>query len=281
MKPLWLLVALLCAAEPAAAGKLDDVRDEVRDSSSSSSDNDSRDSWRDYDDDDYYDHGDSDISPDLLLALFWPFMVPYAATDDCYGGDYVYAWYPYADNHPVALASTCADRVAREQAVGQSWAFQISADVVPQVDAILRLDASVRIQTPIRLELESGWSHFRERLPTGETDQLTIGDLNFVVRFAQSSTAQFRAGLGARVMVDAAGTDPGFNVTYGFDLFPVDPLVISAAVDLGMLGFAGYAQGRFTLGVTLLGGELYAGWDHIQIGGVSLTGPVAGARFWF
>jgi len=276
-----LCLVLLFAAAPATAGKLDDVRDEVRDSSSDSGSDSS--SWNDDDDDDdYYGDGDGDdISPDLVMALFWPFILPFGATDDCYGGDYLYPWYPYAENQPIALTSTCADRAARDPGVGQSWALQISADVVPQVDAILRLDASVRIQTPLRLEIESAWSNFRERLPEGGVDQLTIGDLNFVVRFAQSSTVQFRAGLGARVMLDARGTDPGFNFTYGFDLFPVDPLVISAALDLGNLGFAGYFQGRFTLGVTLLGGELFAGWDHIQIGRVSLTGPVAGARFWF
>ncbi len=274
-----LAATLLLVPGLVFAGKLDDVRDEVRDSSSSSDDSDS-DTWSDDDDDDTDLNGEGvGIAPGLLSMLLWPILLPVAATGDCYGGDYVYAWYPYADNHGLALG--CAERSAPAPVTGQSWALQLAADVVPQVDAIVRVDASVRVQMPLRLELESSWSHFRERLPSGGVDQLTVGDLNLVVRFAQSSAAQFRTGLGARVMVDAKGTDPGFNFTYGVDLFPVDPLVISAALDVGTLGFAAYLQGRFTFGVTLLGGEVHVGWDHIQIGRVSLSGPVAGARVWF
>jgi hypothetical protein len=82
-------------------------------------------------------------------------------------------------------------------------------------------------------------------------------------------------------MSDPAQTRWGFNFTYGADFFPVRPLVLSTALDVGDLGWAAVVHGRGTVGLIHRGGEVFAGYDFLRIGSVNLQGPVLGLRFWF
>ena len=125
-----------------------------------------------------------------------------------------------------------------------------------------------------RIGLEGGITYFRERLQDGANDQLAIGDINLVFRFAQQENIQMRAGLGARLMYDAAQVTPGFNFTYGMDIYPVFPLVLSASIDLGNLGMAFCMHGRGTIGAVFYGVEIYAGWDGFLIGSVHVCKSV-------
>jgi hypothetical protein len=48
----------------------------------------------------------------------------------------------------------------------------------------------------------------------------------------------FRTGLGFNWLDDPIDTNFGFNFTYGADLFPRRPWVLSATIDWGTLGEA-------------------------------------------
>jgi hypothetical protein len=82
-------------------------------------------------------------------------------------------------------------------------------------------------------------------------------------------------------MIDGTRVDAGFNASYAMDIFPMRPLVLSASVDVGQLGYALVVHGRGTVGVMLARVELYAGYDVMLIDPVLFQGPIAGVRLWF
>ena len=90
-----------------------------------------------------------------------------------------------------------------------------------------------------------------------------------------------RAGLGLNWLTDSSDTDLGFNFTYGGDLFPAKPWVISGEIDWGTLGHAGLFHGRTTVGICLRQVELFAGYDYFDVGDAQLDGFVSGLRLWY
>ena len=120
-----------------------------------------------------------------------------------------------------------------------------------------------------------------EKLPGGQRDSLTTGDANLVFRFAQGPKALFRTGIGANWLADDVGSDFGFNFTYGFDLFPSKPWVISAELDWGRLGDAHLLHLRTTGGMMIHRGEAYIGVDYYDVGWVETTTLISGVRIWF
>ena len=133
-----------------------------------------------------------------------------------------------------------------------------------------------------RLGVETEWIAFLEPLPEPQkTDWLIIGNINIMVRFAQNQQIQFFSGLGTRIMHDRFGNNFGFNFTYGFNLFPKEPLAILMKINMGNLGKAFFLQGNGTIGAMTDRFEFYAGWEIILIYPVVYTGPIAGVRIWF
>jgi len=84
----------------------------------------------------------------------------------------------------------------------------------------------------------------------------------------RSSAWDSREPDGRRGRVDA-----GFNGMVAFDVFPLAPLVLSAAVDLGMLGQAFALRARGTLGVILTRVELFGGYDVMALDEPRLPRP--------
>jgi hypothetical protein len=82
-------------------------------------------------------------------------------------------------------------------------------------------------------------------------------------------------------MTDAQGTDPGFNLTYGLDVYPSRPFVISASIDVGTLGRTFLFHGRVSVGLCLGPVELYGGYDVLHVDPVAFHGPIGGMRMWF
>jgi hypothetical protein len=171
----------------------------------------------------------------------------------------------------------------------RAYQLQLSADytadlapAAPGDGLVHRAALGLRFDSSMRLGFESRFSLFVEQLPAprGGVDQLLIGDLNLTLRIAQHEQAQVYAGLGVRGLIDGASSTAGINTTYGLDLFPLAPLVISLQGDLGHLGAAFYLEGRATLGVTLGRLELYAGYEATLIGDVGFHDPTFGLRIW-
>jgi len=231
-----------------------------------------------------------------LWALTWrivasPFWLPYWALDDHYGRDYGreggFAPFPYAYPDRGFVLVERAPEARLDEAgpvevdvVPKPWIGVASADVSSDFDALARLNLGGRLLFSNRIELESAWSLFAERLPGGGLDRMSIGDANVVFRFAESEHVQFRVGLGARAMLDRDGNAYGVNFTYGADILPVRPLVLSLVLDGGNLGKASFGQARATLGCLLGPVELLGGYEFMKVDGVSLSGPILGLRAW-
>jgi hypothetical protein len=159
------------------------------------------------------------------------------------------------------------------------FALTVSGEAGTVWGGILRSGAALRILTPLRLELDTHWSFLAEPSDEG-TDFLALGTSHLTWRFAQSSALQFRTGVGPRHFIDAAGGDVGLDVMYGFDAMIGRPFVLSAYGHLGAVGQAFIWQARGSLGVMVKRTEIFAGYDHSQIGDVALGGPNAGIRLW-
>jgi hypothetical protein len=177
-------------------------------------------------------------------------------------------------------------------------ALRLAVEYSHDLETVFKPWANLLFSTRWRFGLESGWAWLIEDRIDGTQDQLGIGDINLIFRFTQHEHVQMRTGAGVRLMIDKIGSDQqrpddlpdadretrvdaGFNWTYGFDLFPVQPLIFSASIDLGNLRRAFFVHGRAHLGVAIWAVEIYAGWDVTQIGDVTLHGPLIGLRAWF
>jgi hypothetical protein len=137
------------------------------------------------------------------------------------------------------------------------------------------------LETTSRFGIDSSFLYLTERFPDADDDHLSLGDCNLIYRFAQSSRAQMRTGIGANWLNDSTRTDLGFNFTYGGDFFPCKPWVISAVVDWGTLGHAGLFRFRTTAGVIFDRFEGYVGYEYLDIGTTQGNFLIGGARVWF
>ena len=163
----------------------------------------------------------------------------------------------------------------------RSAALRLTAEYGHDFENIHKPSGYALLSTRWRLGLESGWTYFREQSENQAiADQLYIGDINLIHRFAQNENIQMRSGAGLRLMPGENRVDLGFNFTYGMDIYPTNPLVFSASVDIGNLGMAFLLHGRAHLGVVFWGLEIFAGWDGWLIGEVAIGGLSGGLRVW-
>jgi hypothetical protein len=166
------------------------------------------------------------------------------------------------------------------------WSGRLSLEEGTDFRGLNRAGGQLLLESNSRLGIQTRWNYLSER----HDDDMVLGDVNLVYRFAQNEVVQFRSGLGMRVMHSGRGgrtladrrqTDFGFNFTYGADLFPRKPWVLSGEFDAGSLGSAAVFHGRASAGVLLQRWEFFAGYDYQRIGSVDVQGPMVGLRFWF
>ena len=166
------------------------------------------------------------------------------------------------------------------RAIGKSGALRVRTEGGPVSDDLGRWGFAARLSGNFRMEVETAWARYLEALPGGGYDQLWLGDANMVLQFAQGETFQFHSGIGVRGMLDGDESTWGANFTYGVDLYPARPFIISADMDIGHLGSAFVIGARATAGVIISFVEIFGGWDSLWIGEESLGGPVIGVRGW-
>ncbi len=163
----------------------------------------------------------------------------------------------------------------------RSAALRLTAEYGHDFENVHKPSGYALLSTRWRFGLESGWTYFREQSENQAiADQLYIGDINAIYRFVQIENIQMRSGIGLRLMPGDDRVDLGFNFTYGMDIYPTNPLVFSAGVDIGNLGMAFLLHWRAHVGVVFWGLEIFAGGDGWLIGDVSIAGLSGGLRIW-
>ena len=120
----------------------------------------------------------------------------------------------------------------------KQWSSSAVFEVGSNFDRLSRSGLGFLLEHESRFGIDVKWDSYTEDLGGGLTDELHLTDINVLFRVAESPDYLVRAGIGANILGDAFGTDGGFNATIKADFFPVQPLVLSAEVDLGTIGDA-------------------------------------------
>lgn len=171
---------------------------------------------------------------------------------------------------------------------GQSWAAQLTFDGAAIDSDTLRVRPRFRLFTPSRLEIDAEVGiyrealHGRDALDAGrDVDWMTQSLIHTTYRFAQSQAVQFRLGVGPRLMTTPDATFMGWDVAYGFDAFPIRPLILSGSISAGMVGSAFVTDVRGSVGVVVSAVEIMVGGERLAVGDAVFAGPTAGVRVWF
>ncbi|WP_425395984.1 hypothetical protein [Aeoliella sp.] len=182
--------------------------------------------------------------------------------------------YPYAMGAEGFMITTTPD-------CWNTFSGRVQVEGGSDFDAIDRTGLSFMIEGEGGFGLDFDWDSYSEDLPGGGHDEVHVGEIDVLYRFAESDQALLRAGLGAAWFGDRYDTDFGINFTLKADFAPCDPFVFSGELDLGTLGDAEHLHMAGTAGVMLNRCELYGGYDYRRIGDVEIQGPMVGLRFWF
>jgi hypothetical protein len=288
-----VLLALLVPAV-AAAGKLDDAGRATRQSPAADEDRDESD-----DDEDSGAECGEACAELFVQVLLLPWSLPRAALGSERQLERWYDDYPYATRAgyvglryaPLPDMSPLRDSYPRDEVApsAQRWAAQARIEGGANLDGVGRAGALARLLTPAPVELEASWLGFLERDGAG-LDWAHLSGLRLNWRFAEASSIQFRTGIGYQhwfedreplaesPLTAEQRSRPGADLGYGFDAFVAKPFLLSAEGRVGVLGNAFSWQARATLGALFGPVEWYAGYDEVNIGGVSLGGPVTGLR---
>jgi hypothetical protein len=204
-----------------------------------------------------------------------PFWVPHSVHDEGLSVHGDFPRYPYEcePGHMLIWPETPCQRYW--------WSTRVSAEYA-DLDSLDRIGAHALIETSSRWGADlsfNRWSEDFGRTAFAE-DSLWTGDCNLLFRFVQSEHVQMRTGLGMNWLADERDSDFGFNFTYGGDVFPAPPFILSADLDLGWLGSAGLFHFRGTAGVILGPAEVFTGYDYFDVGGAQFDGLIAGVRLW-
>lgn len=182
-----------------------------------------------------------------------------------------FADFPYAQGLPGLM---CRGPV-------KEWSGSVLFEYGSSFDGLDRRGFGAFIEHSSRVGLDVKWDSYVEDLGNGWTDELHFTDINLLFRVAQAEHYVIRAGLGANILGDAFATDGGFNVTAKLDLFPIDPLVLSAELDLGTIGDAETFHVLGKAGLMFDRFEIFGGYDYRTIGSVPLQGAMMGIQVWF
>lgn len=284
---LAAVFATLALAVPdvAWAGKLDKVRKRTKGSSTSSKHKGRSSS------DASYGGGGGDEFGMAMLVLASPWWLPHMAVGDRIGRTFAFDSHPYAGGydgfvHVAGQSAPMAGGDGGRSLLGRGAAMQAAVEGGWLDPTIQRVGLSARISGHHRFEIETAWSGYQELLGPAErasgrvVDALWIGDVNVTWLHAVGESVLIRSGGGIRSMVDAGETTLGVNLTYGMDIFPVQPLVISLSGDIGTVGQALYRGVRATLGFMVGRVEIYGGYDGAWVDEISLGGGLFGVRAW-
>jgi hypothetical protein len=266
------------------AGVLGDAASETRDGNSSSGN-----ARHDCDDDDEEGLGS------LIFELLFGWMIDSAyepsekqiSSTEC-GGVVVARWYelpdrddeftpfPYSQDNPGILVPMDHRHVDSYYFSGR-FAFEYGDDL----DTIDRFAGTGLVEWRTGLGFDASGHIYRESLPTGGRDELSVGDVNVLWRMIQAQRAQIRLGIGMNWLSDSIDVDQGVNLTARGDIFPFKPVILSGELDFGTIGDATTLHARGSAGVNIGQTEFFVGYDYRSIGSVHIEGPMLGVQFWY
>ena len=186
-----------------------------------------------------------------------------------------------------ALADSSVERTehapwcAWHSGSSKRFSGRFTTEWAEQPGDLSRIGGRLQLNTTPRFGLDAQMDWLREPSTGPLEDELWLGDCNVVFRFAQSERAQFYSGVGFNWLDDPIDTDFGFNFTYGADLFPVKPWVVSSSIDWGSLGRAELFRFRTTAGLMINRVEVFAGYEYLDIDRTQVNTYVAGVGIWF
>ena len=273
-----LIALLLSRPTELFAGKLNRVRDQARTSSSDSgssggsSGSSSREERHGHHGH-HHDDGDS-LADDLFGIGFLAALVgvssPFWAPPHLLGDDGEKGFYP---DHPYddAVGGLLHDK---SPSGAHDTLVVLQGQYGDDFGGVSHANGRLIVESAWRLGIDTEFNYRHE--DGSPSDDLWTGDFNVTWRFAQSEPLQFRTGVGFNWLTDRQDEDYGFNFTYGADLFPGDPWVLSSTIDWGRLGDATLFHNRTTIGVTQNGWGLYTGYDYFNVGGAGLHAWING-----
>jgi hypothetical protein len=209
-------------------------------------------------------------------AAITPFVGPMKLLDDKITKNGHFFPYPYYDPGGDGYIVQNA-----RPGLTQPWSVRLDVEYMETFDRLDNMGGHLLLDTASRVGLEASLEHLEERLSGGGRDEMSVGDWNLVWRFAQGTWGEFHTGLGMNWLNDGGGANLGFNFTYGADLFPVKPWIISSSLDWGTLGRTELFRFRSTAGLEFHGVETYVGYEYTDIGRGHWNGLIGGLRFWF
>jgi hypothetical protein len=211
----------------------------------------------------------------MMWTFTSPFWAPHTLLDDNLADKSQFLSYPYKRDWEGNLL------IENSELYAKWWHVRARGEYAHDLDRLSRAGGHLLVDTAWRMGFDTSFDRREEQLGSLAEDELWTGDMNFLVRFAQNELIQMRAGLGANWLADDSDTDWGFNFTYGGDVMPLRPFILSAEIDWGRLGHAELFHGRATVGVEYRHVELYTGFDYFDVGETQIHGWVAGTRLWF
>ena len=295
----WLLIPVVLrsleAPRAAAQGRLGQLKSEVRNGPSSDKKKKKKQPPQPESDDDHHDdhHGDHHddeedelfhwfvepvLGPIVSIVATSPFWVPRAVASDQGFADRDFLTYPYQDGFPGYWLHD-ADRSL--MGTYYPWLLRVRGEYGEDFDAIRRVSMGMLYETRGRWGLDASLDYYREWVPGYGRDDMWLGDVNVVYRFAQADNWVMRTGLGANYLTGSGSTEWGFNFTYGGDWLPARPWIFSANIDVGSLGKVGFFHGRATVGVNVRKVEFYSGYDYLDVGSIQIGNVIGGIRFWY
>lgn len=160
------------------------------------------------------------------------------------------------------------------------WYVRFGMDYATDIDDVSRFGFDLLANATGGLGVDTGARLFREK-GQGYRDHLWIGDFNIVYELMPTDWLRPRAGIGLNWLADRYGAEAGLNLTCGADVL-FGPVTLASDFDFGTLGSADLIHWRATAGLMQNDAlEWFAGYDHLDIGGVEIRGVVAGLRVRF
>ena len=217
----------------------------------------------------------------VIVAVTAPVALPISIAEDNYQTPAYFPGYPYQDD---ARGYMLFDRPSHNQPFTSepfNYSIQSSSEYIYYSQDISKIGTRFLIDTTSRFGIDSEFSYWKESEPGSNSEDFWAGDTNVIFRFAQTESFQMRTGIGFNWLSDEVGSDFGFNFTYKGDFFPIDPLVLSAELDLGKIGSATLSHLRLTTGLNYRHAEIFIGYDHFWLAETEFNGFISGIRIWF